>query len=147
MVGSAITTGVPLTISCVTHRRLVANFFLFFLALPDFPVSSYQVWDIDGSGYYGVTAADREEIYRSPFRFYDHRIKALFREMLLNQDPEATADWNWTVQGRRLADLQAICELVLITLTGPELILARGRDLLEQSREIRHPVVWALDHR
>jgi hypothetical protein len=121
------------------------EFFLFFLTLPDFPVAPYTVWDASDE-YYGVTKADREEIFRSPYGFYDHRIKTILREMLLNRDAEAK-DWNWLVDGRPLGDFQHVCELVLITLTGSELVLARGRDLLDPAREIRHPAAWAVARR
>lgn len=127
----------------VRHPELPRlEFFLFFLVLPDFPVPPYPIWDIADEEYYGVTRSDREKIFQSPYRFYDHRIKKVLRDMLRNQDPEATPDWDWSVQGRPLADLQEVCELLVVTLTGPELILARGRDLLEPSRERRRPVVW-----
>lgn len=122
------------------------EFFLFFLALPDFPVSRYVIWDTSDE-YYRVSKSDCGEIYRSPYRFYDHRIKRLLRDMLLNQDPEASNDWDWSVDGRPLADLQDVCELLIVTLTGPELILARGRGALDPSEEIRRPVVWASAHR
>lgn len=118
------------------------DFFLFVLVLPDFPVERYTVWDTSDE-YYEVSRADRRMIYRSPYKFYDHRIKRLLREMLVNKDPEATLDENWAVQGRRLADLQDVCELLVVTITGPELVLARGRDLLARSKETRRPVRWA----
>jgi hypothetical protein len=121
------------------------EFFLFFLVLPNFPVSRYIIWDTSDE-YYGVNKSDCEEIYRSPYRFYDRRIKRLLRDMLLNRDPEATGDWDWSVDGRPLADLQDVCELLIVTLTGPELILARGRGALNPSEEIRRRVVWATTH-
>lgn len=128
----------------VRHPELPRlEFFLFFLVLPDFPVSPYRIWDsYYGEKYYGVYRSDHKEIFRSPYRFYDHRIKKVLRDMLRNQDPEATPDLDWSVQGRPLADLQEVCELLVVTLTGPELVLARGRDLLEPSRERRRSVLW-----
>jgi hypothetical protein len=131
-----------------TVAQLVADpglprpeFFLFVLALPDFRVRPYTIWDTSDD-YYGVSRSDRPAIYRSPYRFYDHRIKALLRAMLLNRDPEATPDDDWLVGGKRLADLQDVCELAVVTVTGPELVLSRGRDLFRRSREQRRLVRW-----
>jgi hypothetical protein len=58
------------------------EFFLFVLALPDFAVSPYIVWDTSDEKYYGVKKTDRPSIYRNPCRFYDRRIKQLLRERL-----------------------------------------------------------------
>jgi hypothetical protein len=65
--------------------------------------------------------------------------------VLVNKDPEATTADNWAVQGCRLTDLQDVCKLLVVTITGPELVLARGRDLLAHSMEARRSVRWAED--
>jgi len=128
----------------VAHPEMLRpDFFLFVLALPDFAVNPYVVWDTSDEAYYGVNKADRRVIYRSPYRFYDPRIKHLLRERLVNHDPEATRESNWLVNGRRLSELQEVCELVVLTLTGPELILSRGRDLFAPAKEARRTVSWS----
>jgi len=38
--------------------------------------------------------------------------------------------------------LEYRCELVFITLTGPELVLSRGRDLFDVAKEQRVSVRW-----
>lgn len=131
------------TVDHLVHHPTLPQleFFLFFLALPDFPVTQYVVWDTSDE-YYDVSKSDCDEIFRSPYRFYDPRIKGLLRDMLLNRDPEANKDWDWSVKGRRLADLQDVCELVVISVTGPEMVLSRGRDCLHPASEVRYPLAW-----
>jgi hypothetical protein len=131
------------TVDHLLRHRENLEFFLFLLALPDFPVAPYKIWDTSDE-YYEVTKAQREEIFKSRYRFYDHRIKRILRDLLLNTDRESSPDDNWLVQGRPLAECQDVCELLVVTLTGPELILARGRDLLDPAREVRRVVGWTV---
>lgn len=108
------------------------KYFVFLLILPDQKVTHYQIWD--RSKYYKFFHSSLKKVIRNnPYRFYDGMIKSS-AQLLLEQKLEFS--------GKRIADLQNVCELALITCTVKELVLSRGKNFFNPEAEIRKAIKW-----
>jgi hypothetical protein len=114
------------------------RYFVFLLILPDRPVNRYEVYDLR-EDYQIHDPSLREVIYQSPYKFFDMQIKAAARGFLLYKN-EVHVDGAWKVPSRKEA--QQRCELVFITCTLDRLIISRGRDLFDRSKELVLPLKW-----
>ena len=137
------------TLAKAYQRRAESpRYFVWLLVLPDRPVERFQVWDFDRDfGFFQPKFRKpfMHLIRQSPYRFYDPMIKLAAREFLTKNKEvwfRRIDDKGWEPQWIAPATLQHRCELVFITLTGPELILSRGRDLFEAAKEQRVSVRW-----
>ena len=76
---------------------------------------------------------------------YDPMIRLAAREFL-TRIKEVWFRWAddraWEPKWMAPGTLEYRCELVFITLTGPELVLSRGRDLFDVAKEQRVSVRW-----
>jgi hypothetical protein len=113
------------------------------LILPDRqvdPSPGFTIWD--STREYGFFDKSLNRVVcENPFRFYDHLIKAQAALFVMRlhelKDPDTGA---WVK--RSLLDFQHRCELVFVTCTGGELILARGRDRFDPRLETKVPLAW-----
>jgi hypothetical protein len=125
------------------------RYFVWLLALPDYPVARYQVWDFDrGYGFFQPKFRKpfQHLIKQSPYRFYDPLIKLAAREFLTRRNEDVwfrlADDSDWERKWIAPASLQRKCELVFVTITGHHLILSRGRDLFDAAKETRVRLRW-----
>src|SRR5215831_3279799 len=103
----------------LAKRRLAPRALIFLLVLPDEPVKSYHVWDID---YAKLFHADiRRLIYQSPFRVYDPLIKAAAQLFLKHprEFPNDAGGW----KTHKPKELQHVCELVFVTATRAYIVV------------------------
>jgi len=117
------------------------RYFVWLLILPDQPVSTIPFWD--ASKYYRLFSPHLREIVQdSPFRFYDQLIKTSAKLFLRRNDwlKVGNTDDGW--ERRRLLDYQHACELVIITCTGQQLLMSRGTDDFNPSKEKRITLKW-----
>ncbi len=114
------------------------NYFVFLLILPDEAIKNFPFWD--ATTYKLFSPRLRELIQANPFNFYDGLIKTSAQLFLKSRQWLKDANGNWKMG--YLQDYQDKCELVLITATNHQLILSRGRDLFEPSKEKRTSIRW-----
>jgi hypothetical protein len=112
------------------------RYFVWLLILPDQPVSTMPFWD--ASKYYGLFSPHLREIVQdSPFRFYDQLIKTSAKLFLRRNDWMKIGNTRDGWRRARLVDYQHACELVIITCTGQQLLMSRGSDEFDPSKEKR----------
>src|SRR5712692_8009836 len=107
----------------LTQRGCAPRALIFLLVLPDEPVKSYHVWDVDYAKLFHPDI--RKLIYQSPFRVYDPLIKAtaqLFLERTMDF-PNNTGGWRTS----KPKEFQDVCELVFVTVARSFLVVARGK--------------------
>ena len=124
-----------------TSQEEIPRYFVWLLVLPDREVENcFTVWD--STPAYGFFDRSLNQVVcRNPYRFYDRLIKgeaALFlMRMHEFRSPKST---KWVKKS--LTEFQTACELAFITCTGDQLILSRGSDLFDPSKELRVPLNW-----
>ena len=114
------------------------NYVVFLLILPDEEIRNFPFWD--ATTYKLFSPRLRKLIQANPFSFYDGLIKTSARLFLKRRQWLKDTNGNWKMG--YLQDYQDKCELVLITATNHQLILSRGRDLFEPSKEKRAIIRW-----
>ena len=117
------------------------RYFVWLLILPDQPVTTIPFWD--ASKYDRLFSRHLREIVQdSPFRFYDQIIKTSAKLFLRrNQEMKMNSTEDGWQKGR-LLDYQDKCELVILTCTGQQLIMPRGRDKFDPAKEKRVLLRW-----
>lgn len=115
------------------------RYFVFLLILPDQRVGTIPWWD--AGRYYKLFSPRLRRIVQSnPFSFYDRMIKTCAR-LFLNKTQEIIGrDGQW--RKGRLQDFQDICELVIVTCTGRQLIMSRGKDEFDPAKEKQVLIGW-----
>lgn len=118
------------------------RYFVWLLVLPDRPVTTIPFWD--ASKYYRLLSRHLRGIVQdNPFRFYDQMIKTSAKLFLRrNQWLKMTPTEDGWRKGR-LLDYQDKCELVILTCTGQQLIMSRGRDEYDPAKEKRVLLKWS----
>jgi len=137
------------TLAKAYQRRIESpRYFVWLLVLPDRPVERFQIWDFGRDlGFFlpKFRKPFMHLIRQSPYRFYDPMIKLAAREFLTKNKEvwfRRADDKGWEPKWIAPGTLQHRCELVFITLTGPEMVLSRGRDLFDAAKEERVSVHW-----
>ena len=121
--------------------RKMPRYFVWLLILPDQPVKNLPWWDANYFGLFGRKL--RQIVQASPFAFYDRMIKTSSRLFLQrNQDLAYLKDGNEEWKAGKLQDCQNICELVFLTCTGRQLIMSRGRDRFDPTKEKQVLLQW-----
>ncbi len=119
--------------------RAMPRYFIWLLVLPDQPVGSYSNWDCE-KPHKLFDRKLKPLIRENPFAFYDPLIKASARRFIQKKEWMINETRDWT-KGC-LADFQDQCELILITCTGRQLVMSRGRDFFDTAKEQRVPLFW-----
>lgn len=121
-----------------TNREKIPKYFVFFLILPDQPVTKYQLWDLD-KNYQLYDPSLKASIFSNPYRFFDRQIKTLARAFL-KRETEFFIKGKWSEVPWEKS--QQICELDFVTCTIDRLILSRGRDLFDPQKEQSYEIDW-----
>ncbi len=114
------------------------RYVVFLLILPDEEIKNFPFWD--ATEYKLFSRRLRKIIQANPFAFYDGMIKTSARLFLKRRQWIKVDQKNWIMGS--LQDYQNKCELVLITATNNQLIMSRGSDLFESSKEKRMNIKW-----
>ncbi len=125
-----------------TTCKRVPRYFVWFLILPDRQIerSPYQWWD-PTPDYKFFHPSLKELVCESPYRFYDHLIKASAR-LFIKKKKEFLSPAKRKWFRMELRECQDVCELVFITCTVDRLIMSRGKDLFDPCREMSVPLNW-----
>lgn len=121
-----------------TKREKIPKYFVFFLVLPDQPVTKYQLWDLD-KHYQLYHPSLKTSIFSNPYRFFDRQIKTLARAFL-KRETDFFINGKWSEVSWDKS--QQICELDFVTCTTDRLILSRGRDLFDPQKEQSFEINW-----
>lgn len=127
-----------------TYGLKAPKYFVWLLILPDRRVEPYQVWDVTPE--YGLFHPSlRKLVCESPYRFYDHLIKAAARLFIMeHHDFKLPNTTGWTkiplVDGD--VEFQDVCELIFITCSVDRLIMSRGKDRFDPDRELSVRLRW-----
>ena len=127
----------------LSGNKAMPRYFVFLLILPDEPVGSMPLWDIAYSKLFDPKV--RPIIQNNPFSFYDRMIKTSARLFLNKKDWLINKDGEWFKA--RLIDYQHLCELVIITATGRQLVMSRGRDGFDPAKEQTVLLRWSTRQR
>lgn len=127
--------------ACKLNRGIksMPRYFVWLLILPDQPVGPYQNWDFE-KPHRLFDRKLKPIIQENPFALYDPLIKTSARLFLKRQELLVDRDGKW-IKGC-LADFQDRCELIFITCTGRQLVMSRGRDLFDGTKELRMSLEW-----
>ena len=116
----------------IVGDKAMPRYFVFLLVLPDEPARGMPMWDIH---YAKLFDRDLRRIIESnPFSFYDRMIKTAARLFIQKETWLTGKGQDVWVKGK-LSDYQDICELVIFTVTGRQLIMSRGRDGFDPAKE------------
>jgi hypothetical protein len=114
------------------------RYFVFLLILPDEPIGTFPFWD--AHEYKLFNRRLRKIIQANPFSFYDRMIKTSARLFLGRSQWIINEEGEW--EKAQLKDFQNCCELVLMTCTGRQLILSRGKDGFDPAKERIMRLQW-----
>lgn len=120
-------------------NKSMPRYFVWLLILPDQPVDGYTIWDCE-KPHRLIDRKLKPIIRNNPFAFYDPLIKTSAKLFLQRRNWVLDHQGRW--QKLFLADFQDQCELVFITCTGRQLIMSRGRDAFDPTRERRVTLNW-----
>lgn len=119
-------------------NKEMPRYFVFLLILPDEPIGHFPFWDATKK-YKLFNMRLRKLAQDNPFRFYDGLIKTSAR-LFLDRYERQKYRGKW--YRFRLQEHQNKCELVILTCTGHQLIMSRGRDRFDPAKERRVPLQW-----
>ncbi len=113
------------------------RYFVFLLILPEEKINNLPFWD--AHEYQIFSPRLRQLIEENPFGFYDRMIKTSARLFIEKRQ------WLYK-EGKWIKDFlqkyQGICELVFVTATERRLIMSRGKDNFNSSKEKYLQVRW-----
>jgi hypothetical protein len=118
--------------------RAMPRYFIFLLVLPEKRVRNFPFWD--AHAYKLLSPRLRNLIQDNPFSFYDRMIKTSARLFLEKRQDLINRQGKWVKDS--LKNYQNRCELVFITATERQLILSRGKDYFDPSKEKYRPIRW-----